>query len=101
MTSTSPEKQTAGAFDVRNVIAGLLGLYGVVLTIMGIVDRSSDDLAKTDGWNANLWAGIAMLVVALVFAVWTRLRPVVVDPGAAVDDPSGGADTVTEGPDRH
>ena len=27
-------KHTAGAYDVRTVIAGLIGLYGIVLTIM-------------------------------------------------------------------
>jgi hypothetical protein len=83
MDSSAPSgKQTAGAFDVRNVIAGLLGLYGVVLVVMGIVDRSADALAKAGGVNANLWAGIGMLVVALAFAAWTRWRPVVVEAPA-------------------
>jgi hypothetical protein len=77
-------KHTAGAFDVRNVIAALIGLYGVVLTIMGLVGSSGSDQVKTGGWNANLWSGLVMIVVALVFAVWTRLRPVVVDP-ATID----------------
>ncbi|SDX67285.1 hypothetical protein SAMN05661080_00783 [Modestobacter sp. DSM 44400] len=76
-------KHTAGAFDVRNVIAGLIGLYGIVLVVLGIVGSSAEDQAKTGGWNANLWSGIVMIVVALVFAVWTRLRPVVVDAPAA------------------
>ena len=31
------EKKVAGAFDVRNVIAGLIGFYGVVLVIVGLV----------------------------------------------------------------
>ena len=73
-------QQTAGAFDIRNVIGGLLGLYGLVLTLMGIFGDAETD--KTGGVNANLWAGIAMLVVGVAFIVWARLRPVVVEPDA-------------------
>jgi hypothetical protein len=72
-------QKAAGAFDVRNVIAGLIGFYGVVLVIVGIVDRSEEALSKTDGVNANLWAGLVMVVVALGFALWSRLRPIVVE----------------------
>lgn len=97
-TPTSGSRHTAGAYDVRVVIAGLIGLYGVVLIVMGIVDRSEEALAKAGGVNANLWAGIGMLVVALGFAAWTRWRPVVVDPGAAVDGP---ADGPADGPPPH
>jgi hypothetical protein len=75
-------KHTAGAYDVRTVIAGLIGLYGIVLTIMGLVGDNADDKAKTGDWNANLWSGVVMIVVALVFAVWLKARPVVVDPVA-------------------
>jgi uncharacterized membrane protein len=79
-------RHTAGAYDVRIVIAGLIGLYGLVLTVLGIVDYSDADKAKTGDVNANLWAGIAMLAFALAFALWARLRPVVVDPAAVADD---------------
>ena len=75
-------KHTAGAYDVRTVIAGLIGLYGTVLTIMGLVGDNADDKAKTGDWNANLWSGIVMIVVAVAFALWLKLRPVVVDPVA-------------------
>jgi hypothetical protein len=73
-------KHTAGAYDVRTVIAGLIGFYGIVLTIMGIVGQNADDRAKTGDVNANLWAGIVMIVIAVAFALWLRLRPVVIDP---------------------
>ena len=69
----------AGAFDIRNVIAGLIGFYGVVLVVMGLVDSGGDALEKTGGVNADLWAGIVMVVVAVGFALWSRLRPVRVD----------------------
>ena len=78
----SAKKHTAGAYDVRTVISGLIGLYGIVLTILGLVGQSADDRAKTGDWNANLWSGIVMIIVAVVFAVWLKLRPVVVDPVA-------------------
>ena len=75
----SNSQRSAGPFDVRNVIAGLIGFYGVVLVIVGLVDRSEETLAKAGGVNANLWAGIAMVVVAAGFALWSRLRPILVE----------------------
>ena len=83
-TGQQPRAHRAGAFDVRNVIAGLIGFYGIVLVLMGLFSDSPDDRAKTGDFNANLWVGIAMLVFAAAFALWSRLRPVVVDPGADV-----------------
>jgi hypothetical protein len=76
---SNDRKTVAGAFDVRNVIAALIGFYGVVLVIVGLVDSGGDALEKTDGVNANLWAGIVMAVVAAAFALWSRLRPIVVE----------------------
>ena len=68
--------QTAGAFDIRNFIGTLLGLFGLILVIMGLVAFSPDEAAKTDGMNANLWAGLVMLVVGVLFVVWTKLDPI-------------------------
>jgi hypothetical protein len=87
---TSTRKHTAGAYDVRTVIAGLIGLYGIVLTIMGLVADNADDRAKTGDWNANLWAGIVMIIIAVAFALWLFLRPVVVDPVALEKEKSEG-----------
>ncbi len=38
MTEQTPtsQKHTAGALDIRNIIGGLLGVYGVILVLMGI-----------------------------------------------------------------
>ncbi len=68
----------AGVFDMRNFIAGLIGFYGVVLLIYGIIGSSDVQAAKSRGLNINLWAGIGMLVVAAGFVLWARLRPVIV-----------------------
>jgi hypothetical protein len=73
------EKKVAGAFDVRNVIAALIGFYGVVLVVVGLVDNGEEALEKTGGLNANLWVGIAMIVFSAAFALWSRLRPIVVE----------------------
>ncbi|NNG18266.1 hypothetical protein HJ590_01510 [Naumannella sp. ID2617S] len=68
--------ERAGAFDVRNFIAALIGLYGLILLIFGLVAFTGEDSAKTGGVNANLWAGVAMLVFAALFAVWARVNPI-------------------------
>ena len=78
-------KHSAGAFDVRNVIAALIGFYGVVLLIMGFVDSEAAE-EKTGGLDANLWTGVGMIVFALAFALWSRLRPVVVEERPHDDD---------------
>jgi hypothetical protein len=77
------EKHTAGLFDLRFIIGGLLTVYGVILTALGIFNATDEELARGDGLNINLWAGIGMLVVGLGFAVWARWRPLVVPPDAA------------------
>ena len=82
----SGEKHAAGAFDVRNVIAALIGFYGVVLVIVGVVDNGDDALKKTGGFNANLWVGICLIVFAAAFALWSRLRPIVVEAPKQTDD---------------
>jgi hypothetical protein len=79
----------AGAFDMRNFIAALIGLYGVVLVIYGIIGSSAVQLKKTGGININLWAGIGMVVVAAIFLTWARLKPVVVPAQVSGDDDHG------------
>lgn len=71
----SEQKQhTAGVFDIRNVIGALLGLYGVILLLAYafVGNQASGDTSD------NLWAGLILLVVGLVFFAWARLRPIVV-----------------------
>lgn len=70
-------KKKAGAFDIRVVIAALVAIYGVVLTILGII-ADPKEVDKAAGININLWGGIAMLVFAALFVLWARLRPIVV-----------------------
>ncbi len=67
---------TAGLFDIRNIIGTLLAVYGLILSLAGIFADTEEE--KTGGINANLWAGLVLLVVGLAFIAWCRLRPVVV-----------------------
>nr|WP_122819954.1 hypothetical protein [Nocardioides pantholopis] len=62
--------------DIRNIIGGLLAVYGVILLLMGLFADTEPE--KTGDVNANLWAGIGLLVVGAVFIVWAWLRPVLV-----------------------
>ncbi|GAB2487663.1 hypothetical protein GCM10027030_22240 [Luteococcus sediminum] len=80
----TPRRHTAGVFDIRTMIGLLMGLYGLLLTGMGLF--SHVPLDKTGGINANLWAGIALLGVGAVFLTWARLRPVVVDEARLEQD---------------
>lgn len=70
----TPRTHTAGLLDIRNIIGALLGLYGVILFLLGVFADPQDD--KTGGVNANLWAGLALLVTSAIFIAWARLRPV-------------------------
>ncbi|HWJ81543.1 MAG TPA: hypothetical protein VNS55_04830 [Nocardioides sp.] len=76
-------RHTAGAFDIRNVIGALMGIYGVVLAVMGVA--SDDTGPQTGDLHANLWAGLVLVAVAVVFVTWARLRPVVVDEKAVAE----------------
>ncbi|GGL42265.1 hypothetical protein H9L10_11265 [Phycicoccus endophyticus] len=82
------DNHKAGAFDIRNVIGALLAIYGVILTLMGLLADPETD--KTEGVNANLWAGLALLVVGVAFVAWARLKPIVVpeDVEHVGDDPT-------------
>jgi len=85
MNEQAGQKHTAGALDIRNIIGGLLGVYGVILVLMGIF--GDQELDKTGDVNANLWAGLGLVVVAAVFLVWARLRPIVVPDHVEAPDP--------------
>jgi drug/metabolite transporter (DMT)-like permease len=79
---TAPQRRhTAGILDIRNIIGALLGVYGVILLLMGLFGDPEDE--KTGDVNANLWAGLVLIVVAAIFFAWARLRPVRVPEGVA------------------
>ncbi|SFA91359.1 hypothetical protein SAMN05216266_102157 [Amycolatopsis marina] len=75
MATDSESTKRAGAFDIRMVIALLIGVYGLVITILGIGFTTEAELAKADGLNINLWAGLGMLLFAASFVAWVKIRP--------------------------
>jgi hypothetical protein len=77
----------AGLFDIRFIIGALIGLYGLIILITGLF-TSDAQVAKSDGVNINIYAGIGMLVVGIGFGVWARVRPIIVpvDPAEPAED---------------
>jgi hypothetical protein len=55
------------------------GLYGVVLAVAGLF-ASEAERQKAAGININLWMGLGMLVLGLLFLLWWRVRPLKVSP---------------------
>lgn len=72
------DKKHVGAFDLRNVISALLGLYGFILIAcyFFLDPGMNTDTAMPKEAADNLWAGLGMLVVAALFFVWSRLKPI-------------------------
>ncbi|MCD2190324.1 hypothetical protein [Actinomycetospora soli] len=71
-------------FDLRYVIGALMGAYGIVLVIRGLLD-GPEQLARAAGLSINLWTGIGLLVVAAIFLVWGLTRPLGIDVEENVD----------------
>ena len=71
----TPRSAASRLFDLRSMIGGLFVLYGIMLTVAGFF-TSPANLAKAAGININLWMGIAMLIVGVLFLVWWRLNPI-------------------------
>ena len=70
----APQSAAARLFDLRSLIGGLFTLYGIMLIVAGSF-TSKANLAKADHININLWMGLGMLVVGIIFLAWWRLRP--------------------------
>lgn len=62
-------------FDLRAVIALLFVVYGLVLTIVGLIGETPEELAKAGGLAVNLWTGLAMLLGGVLFYVWVFVKP--------------------------
>ncbi len=79
-----PKSAAARLFDIRLLIGGLFTVYGLMLTVAGFV-TSDSARRKADGININLWLGIGMLVVGLLFLLWRQLAPLRVEPNPTDD----------------
>jgi len=89
---TKPASKASSLFDLRLLIGGLFLLYGVILTVASFF-AGDQELAKADGININLWLGLGMLVLGLLFLAWHRLRPLQLEGPSAAEQTEGGSRT--------
>jgi hypothetical protein len=84
LTPEEAAKRARGArlFDLRRLIGALFVFYGVVLTIVGLLD-SQKAITKAAGVHINFWTGIGMLIFGILMLVWAFARPVIVDDVSA------------------
>jgi xanthine/uracil/vitamin C permease (AzgA family) len=64
----------AKLFDLRSFIGALFTIFGVLVTIPGLV-ASQATINKAAGINLALWVGLVMLVMGLFFLAWVLLKP--------------------------
>jgi hypothetical protein len=95
-TSSKPRvAQAANLFDLRRIIGGLFVVYGLLLAVLGLFDTQKE-IDKSAGVNINLWAGLGMLVVGLLFITWALTRPLADE--LVSDEPGGGPGSDEERP---
>lgn len=75
----------ARLFDIRRIIGALFVVYGLIVGAAGIFATDAD-LEKAQDININLWTGLAMLVLGIVFLVWLRLSPTIPPPSATDEE---------------
>jgi drug/metabolite transporter (DMT)-like permease len=78
-TTGRARRHAAGLFDIRNIIGTLLAIYGIVLLLTAFFGSSGRGRSGPPDSHANLWMGIALLVVGVFFVGWAKVRPIVVD----------------------
>ena len=71
-------------FDVRRIIGGLFVVYGAIVVIMGLTDGKAE-IAKAQGVNINLWTGLAMFILGVLFLLWMWWRPAKAPDRATVE----------------
>jgi hypothetical protein len=92
-----PARGRVSLFDLRWILAILFGIYGIAVTLMGLLTHAKTVTASGQdvGVNVNLWTGVPMLVLGILFALWAGLRPVVApvptgEPSVSPEVPGGG-----------
>jgi hypothetical protein len=58
-------------FDLRLMIGGVFLVYGIALTVAGMLD-TAHDLDKAGGLPINLWTGLGMLALGTFFLLWAK-----------------------------
>ena len=80
--------KAARLFDVRRLIGAVFVIYGVILVVLGL-GESDASIEKSAGVNVNLYAGLGMLALGLLFLAWAFLRPLGEEPES--EQASGGS----------
>jgi hypothetical protein len=75
LTEEEVEKASS-ILDLRRIIGGLLGVYGLILLGAGLF-ASEAEKEKAAGVNINLWVALALLAAAAIFFAWAATRPLV------------------------
>jgi hypothetical protein len=97
--------QAANLFDLRRIIGFLFVGYGILLAVLGVGD-SQAEIDRAAGVNINLWAGLGMLVLGLLFLLWAFTRPLAAELREAEEgEPTGspeprGVDAAALGSDQ-
>ena len=63
-------EKASSLLDLRRIIGGLLGVYGLMLLGAGLF-ASEADKEKAAGVNINLWVAFALLAASALFIVWS------------------------------
>jgi protein-S-isoprenylcysteine O-methyltransferase Ste14 len=64
----------AKLFDLRSFIGALFVIFGILVTIPGLVAGKAT-ITKSAGINLALWIGLIMLAMGLLFLLWVLLKP--------------------------
>ena len=69
-------EKASSLLDLRRIIGGLLGVYGLILLGAGLFGSEADK-EKAAGVNINLWVALALIAASVLFIVWSATRPLV------------------------
>lgn len=61
--------------DIRSVIGTVLIIFGIYLLLCYGLADGAVEMQKAGGVAANLWSGIAVLVVGVLMWIWAVLNP--------------------------
>jgi len=64
----------AKLFDLRSFIGALFVIFGILVTIPGLTANKAT-IDKAAGINLELWTGLIMLIMGVLFLAWVLLRP--------------------------
>lgn len=83
--------RAASLFDLRRIIGGLFLIYSAILIVLGL-GESDASIEKSASVNVNLYAGLGMLALALLFIAWALLRPLSAEVDESEESSGGPGD---------